>query len=50
MAVSGLTSDFYGSYYTYNYGYNNSTNGLDSSVWGENKGVFHPQSQTAAGI
>ncbi len=30
MAVSGVSSNYYGSYYTYNYGYNN---GLNSDSW-----------------
>lgn len=35
MAVSGVTSDLYGSYYTYNYGYNNSSSGISSDSWGK---------------
>lgn len=33
MAVSGVSSNMYGSYYTYNYGYNNS--GVSSDSWGK---------------
>lgn len=34
MAVNGVSSNMYGSYYTYNYGYNSSsTSGIDSSSW-----------------
>lgn len=37
MAVNGVSSDMYGSYYTYNYGYNSSsTSGISSASWGEN--------------
>ena len=39
MAVNGVSSNQYGSYYTYNYGYNsssNSTSGIDSSSWTDN--------------
>lgn len=35
MAVNGITSSPYGSYYTYNYGYNNSSSGISSDSWGK---------------
>lgn len=53
MAVNGVSSNQYGSYYTYNYGYNsssNSTSGIDSSSWTDNANKVTDQLKDSLGI
>ena len=33
MALSGVSSNMYGSYYTYDYGYNSTGSTIDSAGW-----------------
>ncbi|MCI8517823.1 MAG: flagellar filament capping protein FliD [Hungatella sp.] len=50
MAVNGVSSNMYGSYYTYNYGYNGSSNGINSGSWSDKANEAADQLKESLGI